>query len=230
MSEDSEFESSRRPSNDNITIRASDIILKPFIPNGEETAPKPTDDLSRIMRHNALASYLSTPLFVIALTDISLALIHIADRKAYLKTELTKLNRCLPGAVYIPFVNSSMRNYAVLHIAVEEAKVFQTKERAPLLLCFEVFRPDELYLSRERKSINNYLQSSDDLYDHQRSNSMHSSNYKTANPGKKEDFAMKKQSRAAEMNKASDIKASNPLIISEIKRVSLVLITSFLED
>lgn len=37
-----------------------------------------------------------------------------------------------------------MRNYAVLHIAVEEAKVFQTKERAPLLLCIEVYRPDEL--------------------------------------------------------------------------------------
>jgi hypothetical protein len=37
-----------------------------------------------------------------------------------------------------------MRNYAVLHIVVEEAKVFQTKERAPLLLCIECYRPDEL--------------------------------------------------------------------------------------
>ena len=155
-----------------------------------------------------------------ALTEISLALIHIADRKAFLKTELSKLNRCLPAAVYIPFVNSSMRNYAVLHIAVEEAKVFQTKERAPLLLCIEVFRPDELYLSRERKSNNNYLQGAEDLYDHQRSNSMHSSLYKTANPGK--DIVTRKQSRAAEMNKASDIKVSNPLIISEIKRVRLI--------
>lgn len=172
------------------------------------------------MRHNAMTSYLSTPKFVIALTKISLDLIHTPDRKTFLKTELSKLNRCLPAAVYIPFVNSSMRNYAVLHIAVEEAKVFQTKERAPLLLCIEVFRPDELYLSRERKSNNNYLQSSEDLYEHQRSNSMHSSLYKTANPGKKEDLATRKQSRAAEMNKASDIKASNPLIISEIKRVS----------
>ena len=37
-----------------------------------------------------------------------------------------------------------MRNYAILHIAVDESKVFQTKERAPLLLCFEAFRPDEM--------------------------------------------------------------------------------------
>jgi len=37
-----------------------------------------------------------------------------------------------------------MRNYAILHIVVDEAKVFQTKERAPLLLCLEAFRPDEL--------------------------------------------------------------------------------------
>ena len=46
---------------------------------------------------------------------------------------------------------------------------------------------------------------------------MHSSLYKTANPGKAE----AKRQRAAEMNKMSDIKASNPLIISEIKRVIL---------
>lgn len=59
-----------------------------------------------------------------ALTEISLALINVVDRKAYLKTELSKLNRALPGTVYIPFVNNSMRNYAVLHIAIEEAKVF----------------------------------------------------------------------------------------------------------
>ena len=37
-----------------------------------------------------------------------------------------------------------MRNYALLHIVVEEARVFQTKERAPLLLCIEAYRPDEM--------------------------------------------------------------------------------------
>lgn len=120
-----------------------------------------------------------------ALTEISLALINVPDRAEYLRTELTKLNRCLPGSVYIPFVNSSMRNYAVLHIVVKEAKVFQTKERAPLLLCIEVYRPDELYLvkdeqQRMKKQSNNYLRSPDDLlasgdYENIRANSWHSS-------------------------------------------------------
>ena len=41
----------------------------------------------------------------------------------------------------------SIRNYAILHIVTDEAKVFQTKERAPLLLCLEAFRPEEMMVS-----------------------------------------------------------------------------------
>jgi hypothetical protein len=41
-----------------------------------------------------------------------------------------------------------MRNYAVLNISVEEARIFQTKERAPLLLCIEVYRPIEMTLDQ----------------------------------------------------------------------------------
>jgi hypothetical protein len=37
-----------------------------------------------------------------------------------------------------------MRNHAILNIVVEEARIFQTKERAPILLCFEVYRPIEM--------------------------------------------------------------------------------------
>ena len=40
----------------------------------------------------------------------------------------------------------SMRNYAILHIVADEAKIFTTKERAPVLLHFEAFRPEELML------------------------------------------------------------------------------------
>jgi hypothetical protein len=128
-----------------------------------------------------LKNYLSTPKFVVALTDISLALIHQTDRKQYLKEELTKLNQRLPASVYIPFVSSnvqhvltniyldSIRNYTVLHIVIEEAKVFQTKERAPLLLCIEAYRPEELMLVRDMRMASNYLLSSE------RSNSWHSS-------------------------------------------------------
>jgi hypothetical protein len=106
----------------------------------------------------------------------------VTDRKAYLKEALTAINRKLPASVYIPFVNNSIRNYAVLYIVVDEAKVFQTKERAPLLLCIEAYRPEELQLVKEekRRSQNNYLQNTGEIlpadYENYRSNSWHSSN------------------------------------------------------
>ena len=95
----------------------------------------------------ALNAYLSTPKFVTILTDLSLELIYQTDRDDFLMTELKKINKRLPAAVYIPFVNDSVRNYAILHIVADEAKIFQTKERAPVLLHFEAFRPEELMLS-----------------------------------------------------------------------------------
>lgn len=83
----------------------------------------------------------------------------------------------------------SIRNYCVLHIAADETKVFQTKERAPLLLCIEAYRPEELSLVREekrklkvakkQKPKNHYLKSTNDLispeYDNYRSYSWNSS-------------------------------------------------------
>ena len=41
-----------------------------------------------------------------------------------------------------------MRNYAVLHIVADEARIFKTKERCPLLLCIEVYRPTEIALEK----------------------------------------------------------------------------------
>ena len=41
-----------------------------------------------------------------------------------------------------------MRNYAVLHIVAEETRIFKTKERCPLLLCIEVYRPTEIALEK----------------------------------------------------------------------------------
>lgn len=41
-----------------------------------------------------------------------------------------------------------MRNYAVLHIAADESRIFKTKERAPVMLCIEVYRPVELSLEK----------------------------------------------------------------------------------
>mmetsp|Transcript_3466 Transcript_3466/g.4593 ORF Transcript_3466/g.4593 Transcript_3466/m.4593 type:complete len:85 (-) Transcript_3466:1968-2222(-) len=61
-------------------------------------------------------------------------------------SELMDVNKQLPASVYIPFVNQSMRNYAALHIVAEESRIFKTKERCPLLLCIEVYRPTEISL------------------------------------------------------------------------------------
>lgn len=55
----------------------------------------------------------------------------------------------MPGAVYLPFVSCSMRNFAILHIVAEESRIFKTKERAPVMLCFEVYRPIELSLEKK---------------------------------------------------------------------------------
>ena len=87
--------------------------------------------------------YLSTPFFVFSLTNLCTRILKAEDREEALFDGLQKINMHLPSAVYIPFVNASMRNYVVLHIKVMEAKVFVTKERAPFLICIEVFRPEE---------------------------------------------------------------------------------------
>ena len=68
--------------------------------------------------------------------------------------ELCKLNKQLPAAVYLPFVSKSMRNYAVLNIVAENAIVFKTKERAPLLLTFEVYRPIEMTIDEPYELLN----------------------------------------------------------------------------
>jgi hypothetical protein len=41
-----------------------------------------------------------------------------------------------------------MRNFAILHIVADESRIFKTKERAPVMLCFEVYRPIELSLDK----------------------------------------------------------------------------------
>ena len=72
------------------------------------------------------------------------------------------MNEHLPARVYLPFVNDSARNYAVLHITALESRIFQTKSRAPVLLCIEVYRPDELseHLEEQPVQLNNNITTS----------------------------------------------------------------------
>lgn len=44
-------------------------------------------------------------------------------------------------------ITDSIRNHAVLNIAVEESRLFLTKERAPFMICIELYRPEELKLA-----------------------------------------------------------------------------------
>jgi len=46
-----------------------------------------------------------------------------------------------------------MRNYAVLHIVADESRIFKTKERAPIMLTLEVFRPIEETLLKKPKFV-----------------------------------------------------------------------------
>ena len=58
-------------------------------------------------------------------------------------------------------MNLSTRNYAVLHIPPQESRVFVTKERAPYLICVEVFRPEEIsQYAKKKNALNNLF---DDL-------------------------------------------------------------------
>jgi len=48
------------------------------------------------------------------------------------------MNRKLPAICYIPFLNNS-RNFMVLGILKDESRLFITAEKAPFLICLEVF-------------------------------------------------------------------------------------------
>lgn len=76
-----------------------------------------------------LNNFLSTPRFILSLTEISQKLGMMKDvskkeKTEILKKELVRINQHLPASVYIPFVQNSTRNYCVLHILPDEARVF----------------------------------------------------------------------------------------------------------
>ena len=94
-------------------------------------------------KDNQLDSYHSTIWFIETLTGISKKILKAQDRMSVLAEELKVVNTLLPAQVYLPFSNSVARNCAILHIPISEVKVFSTKERAPFLICLEIYRPYE---------------------------------------------------------------------------------------
>ena len=129
-------------------IEARDIILRNYL------LKQQTDEANLGKSTDFVNAYLSTPQFIKTLTDLSDEVMKYTtpeEKKLFLKKRLCEINKKLPSQVYIPFVSKSMRNYVILNIVVDEAKIFQTKERAPLLLCFEVFRPNEITLDEPQE-------------------------------------------------------------------------------
>lgn len=131
-------------------ITAKDIILPPFrnepIPRNVPFSKQTSQTNPEIL---AFDNYLSTPLFIKRLTQISDELITQPNQAAYLREKLREVNAQLPASVYIPFLSQSMRNYAVLHIVADESRIFRTKERAPIMLTLECYRPIELTLEKK---------------------------------------------------------------------------------
>lgn len=95
----------------------------------------------------------TTMYFVEKLTEISAIIMKSADKKAVLQKELSKVNQMLPACAYIPFSDPKLRESFVLHIPINEAKVFTTKERAPYLICIEVFQPLKEYKMQKNSDL-----------------------------------------------------------------------------
>jgi phosphatidylinositol 4-kinase len=72
----------------------------------------------------------------------------------FLYSKINQINKKLPMNVYIPFLHNSCRNYVVVHIPLEEIKIFRTKTRAPIMLCFEIVRMDEINSNLNKNSCN----------------------------------------------------------------------------
>ena len=101
-------------------------------------------------------SYISSINFIDYLCELSLKLSKksVDQQMPFLYSKINQINKKLPMNVYIPFLHNSCRNYVVVHIPLEEIKIFRTKTRAPIMLCFEIVRMDEINSNLNKNSCN----------------------------------------------------------------------------
>ncbi|EGR32366.1 phosphatidylinositol 4-kinase, putative [Ichthyophthirius multifiliis] len=111
--------------------------------------------------------FFSTINFFEDLIKLSIEINKSNQKQTTLQQNIQKINKQLPANVYIPFFQDYIRNYVILNIVISECKIYHTKDRAPIQLCVEVFRPDleELYTEQQQKenivNIKNLIQSVD---------------------------------------------------------------------
>ena len=61
------------------------------------------------------------------------------NKMQYLYQSLQTMNKNLPATCYLPILNKYQRNYMILNIVEKESRLFITAEKAPFLICIEVF-------------------------------------------------------------------------------------------
>jgi phosphatidylinositol 4-kinase len=121
-------------------------ILEAYAANETEVSSSHYLDTLSIPLHpfgGAEDGFHSTIRFVEALTDIAIDLLLVPNKLDSLRERLCLVNCSLPAGVYLPFTKKFLRESAVLWLRTAEAKVFVTKERAPYMVCIEVFNPAE---------------------------------------------------------------------------------------
>lgn len=75
------------------------------------------------------------------LTDISVKILKSENKLKFLQDSLQKINKNLPATCYVPILSKFQRNYMALNIVEKESRLFITAEKAPFLICVEVFQP-----------------------------------------------------------------------------------------
>ncbi len=93
-----------------------------------------------------LKAFLSTLNFVDSLCNICKDAVAIPTEEQiiFIKREISDLNKELPANVYIPFLNSKIRNHVVVHMPISELRIFRTKTRVLYMTTVEIVRIDEI--------------------------------------------------------------------------------------
>ena len=145
--EDEDFlEFDKEEQKENLIIDPMKIEEKPSDIYNENNIFDNYIKINKTIKDVNFISYHSTINFIEHLCDISNDLPNypIEEQMLFLYKKLNQINQILPCNTYLPFLKDSTRNYLIVHIPLEGARIFRTKTRCPLMLTFEIVRIDEI--------------------------------------------------------------------------------------